>query len=111
MLFVSRSHQNYQNGAMSSQLTGEGGWGEQCGSIALTVLPWIVSCELMVNPSPPPPVGDMGPGAPVGALVHKTSYAPMIYTALYIMFLMRADPLRGQVGGGWAPEISTFLAA
>ncbi len=26
------------------------------------------------------------------------------------MFLMRADPLRGQVGGGWALEIETFWA-
>jgi hypothetical protein len=26
-----------------------------------------------------------------------------------IMFLMRADPLRGQVGGGWALETETFL--
>jgi hypothetical protein len=25
------------------------------------------------------------------------------------MFLMRADPLRGQVGGGWDLEIVTFL--
>jgi hypothetical protein len=25
------------------------------------------------------------------------------------MFMMRADPLRGQVGGGWALEIETFL--
>jgi hypothetical protein len=33
----------------------------------------------------------------------------MIYTALYVMFLMRADPLRGQVGRGWALEIETFL--
>jgi hypothetical protein len=31
--------------------------------------------------------------APGGALVHKTTYAPMIYTALYVMFLMHADPL------------------
>ncbi len=36
-------------------------------------------------------------------------YAPMIYTAPYIMFLMCADPLRGQAGGGWALEIDTFL--
>ncbi len=36
-------------------------------------------------------------------------YAPMVYTAPYIMFLMRADPLRGQVGGGWALEIETFF--
>jgi hypothetical protein len=26
-----------------------------------------------------------------------------------VMFLMRADPLRGQAGGGWALEIDTFL--
>jgi hypothetical protein len=25
------------------------------------------------------------------------------------MFLMRADPLRGQVGGGWALEFESFL--
>jgi hypothetical protein len=31
----------------------------------------------------------------------------MIYTA---PFLMRADPLRGQVGGGWALEVEAFLA-
>ncbi len=36
----------------------------------------------------------------------------MIYTAPYVMFLMRADPLRGQVGWvweGWDQEIETFL--
>jgi hypothetical protein len=27
------------------------------------------------------------------------------------MFLMRADPLRGQVGGGWAVEIEGFLGS
>jgi hypothetical protein len=31
-----------------------------------------------------------------------TIYTPMIYTAPCFMFLMRADTLRGQVGGGWA---------
>jgi hypothetical protein len=36
------------------------------------------------------------------------SYAPMIYTALYVMFWMRADLLQGQVGGGWDLEIETF---
>jgi hypothetical protein len=41
--------------------------------------------------------------------VHKTTYAPMIYTALCIMFWMRAYPLLGQVGGGWALEFSSFL--
>jgi hypothetical protein len=36
-------------------------------------------------------------------------YAPMIYTAPCKMFWMRAYTLRGQVGGGWAPEIESFL--
>jgi hypothetical protein len=39
-----------------------------------------------------------------------TIYAPMIYTAPCIMFWMRAlCPLQGQVGGGWALEIESFL--
>ncbi len=33
----------------------------------------------------------------------------LIYTASYVMVLMRADPLQGQVGRGWALEIETFL--
>ncbi len=33
----------------------------------------------------------------------------MIYTAPYVMFFLRADPLRGRVEGGWALEIETFL--
>jgi hypothetical protein len=32
----------------------------------------------------------------------------MLYTAPYVMPLMRANPLQGQVGGGWALEIETF---
>jgi hypothetical protein len=35
---------------------------------------------------------------------------PMIYMAVYVMLLMRANPLRGQEGGGWALEIETFWA-
>jgi hypothetical protein len=46
---------------------------------------------------------------PEGAHVHKTTYGPLIDTHLYVMFLMRANPLLGQVGGGWALEILTFL--
>jgi hypothetical protein len=34
----------------------------------------------------------------------------MIYTALYVMFLMLADPLRGQAGRGWALENDFFGA-
>jgi hypothetical protein len=33
----------------------------------------------------------------------------MIYTAPCVMFLMRADTLRGEVGGGWALEMESFL--
>ena len=33
----------------------------------------------------------------------------MIYTALCIMFWMRAYTLRGEVGGGWALEFPSFL--
>jgi hypothetical protein len=38
-----------------------------------------------------------------------TIYAPMIYTAPCIMFWMRAYPLLGQVGGGWALGFESFL--
>jgi hypothetical protein len=34
---------------------------------------------------------------------------PMIYTAPYIMLLMRANPLPGQAGGGGGLEIKTLL--
>jgi hypothetical protein len=33
----------------------------------------------------------------------------MIYTAPCVMFLMRADPLRGQVGGGLGPGNGEFF--
>jgi hypothetical protein len=33
----------------------------------------------------------------------------MIYTAPYVMLLMRASPLGGQAEGGWALEIKTSL--
>ncbi len=36
-------------------------------------------------------------------------YGPVIYTALYVLLLIRATVLRGQAGGGWALEIETFL--
>jgi hypothetical protein len=38
-----------------------------------------------------------------------TIYAPMIYTAPCLM--LRAYPLRGEVGGGWALEFSSFLGS
>jgi hypothetical protein len=43
---------------------------------------------------------DPGSGsATLDSRVHKTTYAPMIYTALRVRFLMWADRLRGE--GGW----------
>jgi hypothetical protein len=47
----------------------------------------------------------------MGNIIGQPSYlCTMIYTAQCIMFLMRADPLRGQVGGGWTLEIESFWA-
>jgi hypothetical protein len=37
--------------------------------------------------------------------VLKTTYEPLIDTALYLMLLMRTNPLLGQVGGGWVLEM------
>ncbi len=37
-------------------------------------------------------------------------YVPMIYMTPYVILLMRADTLRGQMGGGWALEIKAFWA-
>ena len=37
-------------------------------------------------------------------------YGPMIYTALYVMLLMRANPLLGQVGEGWLWKSRLFWA-
>jgi hypothetical protein len=66
--------------------------------------------KFLYTPAPPPPkVWALKP--PSWALVHKTTYAPMNihYTALCIMFWMRAYPLLGQMGRGWALEIESFL--
>jgi hypothetical protein len=56
----------------------------------------LLSCEILAIPA------DDGGGI-------LAIYAPMIYTALCIMFWVRAYPLRGQLGGGWALEIESFL--
>ncbi len=37
-------------------------------------------------------------------------YGSTINTAQYVMLLMRAETLGGQVGEGWALEIETFLS-
>jgi hypothetical protein len=64
--------------------------------------------KFLYAPAPPPPsVWALKP--PSWALVHKTTDVPMIYTTLCIMFWMRAYTLLGQVGGGWAQEILSFL--
>jgi hypothetical protein len=36
-------------------------------------------------------------------------YGPMIYTAPYILLLMRVNPLRRQVGGGFSPGNQDFF--
>jgi len=57
----------------------------------------------------PPPLSVWALKPPSWALVHTTTYSPMIYTALCIMFWMLAYLLLGQMGGGWALEILSFL--
>jgi hypothetical protein len=74
---------------------GEGGAAEQGEQV-----------PLCISPSTPS-VWDLKPSS--WALVHKTTFAPMIYTDLCIMFWMCAYPLLGQVGGDWALEFSSFL--
>ncbi len=64
--------------------------------------------KFLYAPAPPPPTV-WALKHPSCALMHKTTYALMIYTALCMMFWMRVYPLLGQVGGGWALEISSFL--
>ena len=65
--------------------------------------------KFLYAPAPPPPsVWALKP--PSWALVHKTTYAPMIYTVLCIMFWMHAYPVLGQVEGGWALEFESFLS-
>jgi hypothetical protein len=41
--------------------------------------------------------------------IHKTTYGPLIDTALYIILLMRANPLLGQVEGGLGPGSLDFF--
>jgi hypothetical protein len=75
--------------------TGWGGGGGQCSKKNL----------LHCAPS-------LSPKAKLWALeahVHKITYGPLIDTALYIMLLIQANPLIGQVGRGCALEISTFF--
>jgi hypothetical protein len=53
---------------------------------------------------------------PVGSIsdsnfVWKINYIMYhLFMTRDVMILMRADALRGQVGGGWALEIETFLS-
>jgi hypothetical protein len=57
-----------------------------------------------------PPPHSMGHETSSWALVHKTTYATMIYTALCIMFWMHTYSLLVQGGRGWALEIESFWA-
>jgi hypothetical protein len=64
--------------------------------------------KFLYAPAPPPP-SVWALKAPSWSLVHKTTYAPMIYTALCIMFWMHAYPLLGQVRVRWTLEFSSFF--
>jgi hypothetical protein len=60
--------------------------------------------------APAPPTPSVWALKPLSwTLVHKTTYALKIYTALFIMFWMHAYPLLGEEGGGWTMEFSSFF--
>ena len=63
--------------------------------------PPIRSPRFSPSDSSPSPLPHLGPAILQleDSRVHKTTYAPMIYTALCVRFLMWADRLRGE--GGW----------
>jgi hypothetical protein len=65
-------------------------WGGHCGKKKL--LHWVLEYRIQK------------------LMLHKTTFGPLIETVLYIMLLMRANPLRGQWGVGWALESITFEA-
>ncbi len=77
---------------------GEGGWGAMVRKTYCTGS-WKLTTILLYNPLK----------SPVGAHVHKTTHELLMDTVLCVMLLMRANPRLGQMGGGWALEISTFL--
>jgi hypothetical protein len=76
-----------------------------------------------VAPPPPPPPGPWprlscsGRRVPGTALSHRpvlttdmlAIYGHKIYMAPYVMFMMRANPLRGQVEGGLGPGNRDFF--
>ncbi len=53
--------------------------------------------------------GWYGPWNPLWALVHKTTYAPMIYTALCVVLLMRAASTTWASGRGLGPGNLDFF--
>ncbi len=100
-LFISN---NFCNGGERPKQGDEGSlctWAARAG--------WLSSfVHLLLHPQQ-----QYGPcNLPFGLLVHKTTYTPMLYTALCIMFWMRAYPLLGQVGGGISqgPKLSISRA-
>ncbi len=63
--------------------------------------------KFIYAPAPPTPtVWALKPFS--RALVDNTTYAPIIYTATWIMFWMRAFPLLGQVGGAGPGNLEFF---
>jgi hypothetical protein len=58
--------------------------------------------KFLYAPAPPTP-HSMGSETFLKALVHKTTYAPMIYTALCIMFWMRCISITWASGRGLGP--------
>ncbi len=64
------------------------------------LLPWKLATIPLYNPLKSPMAAHV-----CTCTVHKTTYGPLIDTAINVLLLMKANPLLGQVGGGWALEI------
>ncbi len=80
----------------------------------LTVSSWFLICFVMggsglsraikfLNAPALPPPHSMGPEPPSWALVHKTSYAPMIYTSLWVMIFDARRSITWARGRGLSP--------
>jgi hypothetical protein len=78
-----------------------GGWGGGRGAIKVLYAPELPeqAIKFLYAPaSPPPTVWALN--SPSWALVHKTTYAPMIYMSLCVMLLMRAASIAWASGRG-----------
>jgi hypothetical protein len=81
------------------------GWGGGAGAWRLSSFMHLSgprAIKFLYAPAPPPPTV-WALKLPSWALVHKTTYTPMIYTALCVMLFMRAASITRASGRGSGP--------